>query len=47
MLYPGYTDASSWGVITNNYFIKGPVAGQKLFVRAKPAFPSLSERQYD
>lgn len=26
----GDTDASSWGVITNNYFIKGPVAGTKL-----------------
>ena len=34
----GDTDASSWGVITNNYFIKGPVAGTKAFVRAKPAF---------
>lgn len=34
----GDTDASSWGVITNNYFIKGPVNGTKAFTRAKTAF---------
>ena len=34
----GDTEASSWGVITNNYFIKGPVQGTKAFTRAKTAF---------
>lgn len=34
----GDTEASSWGVITNNYFIKGPVNGTKAFTRAKTAF---------
>lgn len=34
----GDTEASSWGVITNNYFIKGPVEGTKAFTRAKAAF---------
>lgn len=34
----GDTEASSWGVITNNYFIKGPVEGTKAFTRAKTAF---------
>lgn len=34
----GDTEASSWGVITNNYFIKGPVNGTKAFTRAKAAF---------
>lgn len=34
----GDTEASSWGVITNNYFIKGPVQGTKAFTRAKTAY---------
>lgn len=34
----GDTEASSWGVITNNYFIKGPVGGTQAFTRAKKAF---------
>lgn len=34
----GDTEATSWGVITNNYFIKGPVGGTQAFTRAKKAF---------
>lgn len=34
----GDTEASSWGVITNNYFVRGPEGGTQAFTRAKPAF---------
>lgn len=34
----GDTEGLSWGVITNNYFIKGPVNGTQAFTRATPTF---------
>lgn len=34
----GDTEAHSWGVITNNYFIKGPEKSSQGFTRAKTSF---------
>ena len=34
----GDTEASSWGEITNNYFIKGPTGGTNAFTRATKSF---------